>query len=247
MVAGICNYNGDIIIPAKYASLEKVGNYYFSYSDKLYYLLNVAEKKLQPIAIKNIELYEENGVIIATKKRDNEVEQTHNNTTNINSIDSNGVFDDKGNLILPTKYTEIHGYKSFIACKENVDDKQYKLFDLQGNGIKNAIYDNITAISGLHQPVVNTYIVEYNGKSGIINTNAKILVPLEYDYVKYTKNGWFIFSKEDKYGAIDTNFSKAIPAQYNWLDALDATTLAFNIITNGYRKFGLIDEKKTYL
>ncbi len=246
-LTGICNYNGDIIVPAEYNRLEKAGNYYYSNADTSYYLLNVAEKKLQPIVTKNIELHEENGITIATKKWTAERMKVYHKTGEDNGVDSSGVLDDKGNVIVPLKYAVVNGYNNFIACKDKRNDKEYKLFDAQGSIIKNAIYEDISAITGFRQSLANAYIVEHNNKVGIINANATVMVPLVYDYIKYMQHGLAIFGKDEKCGAFDTNFNIAIPAIYNWLDVLDANTVVYNKTTNGDRKFGLIDNKNNIL
>ncbi|MCT4629768.1 WG repeat-containing protein [Winogradskyella sp.] len=61
------------------------------------------------------------------------------------------------------------------------------------------------------------YVVSKNAKTGIIDPNFNVLVPLEYDFIKYfdLKNEIFIAQKNNKYGIIGRNYSIVAPMIYD--------------------------------
>ena len=56
--------------------------------------------------------------------------------------------------------------------------------------------------------------VRNNGKTGIIDEQGKVIIPIEYDDISDFKDGLFFAKKSKKYGMIDINENIIIPFEY---------------------------------
>ena len=92
---------------------------------------------------------------------------------------------------------------------------KYGLRDSKGNIALNADYDAIDVLYGWHDRRVvmdydyrqkNVYWrITRNGKCGLLDMQAARVLPLEYDKIDGTRNGWFIVVKDNKAVIRDRN------------------------------------------
>jgi hypothetical protein len=150
-----------------------------------------------------------------------------------NYVDKNGkkVFSDsltfsyrpilKNNAIFMLENNEVeknksmiteNGSRTFIEFLNKTGHIQLKegLINTNGNILINPIYDEI---SGYFQ---NGYMrVRNNGKTGIIDEEGKIVIPIEYEDISDLKDGVFLAKKSSKCGMIDIKEQIVIPFEYS--------------------------------
>ncbi|WP_339628401.1 WG repeat-containing protein [uncultured Maribacter sp.] len=105
-----------------------------------------------------------------------------------------------------------NGSRTFVEFLNKTGHIQLKegLINTNGKIILNPIYDEI---SGYYQ---NGYMrVRNNGKTGIIDEQGKIVIPIEYEDISDLKDGLFLAKKSNKYGMINTKEEIVIPFEYS--------------------------------
>lgn len=105
-----------------------------------------------------------------------------------------------------------NGSRTFVEFLNKTGHIQLKegLININGNIIINPIYDEI---SGYFQ---NGYMrVINNGKTGIIDEERKVIIPIEYEDISDFKNGVFLAKKSNKWGMININEQIVIPFEYS--------------------------------
>ncbi|PQJ32559.1 hypothetical protein BST92_11765 [Nonlabens arenilitoris] len=128
-------------------------------------------------------------------------------------IDNNAIFMIESKAVEKNKsmITE-NGSRTFVEFLNKTGHIQLKegLININGNVIINPIYDEI---SGYFQ---NGFMrVRNNGKTGVIDEQGKIIIPIEYDDISDLKDGLFLAKKSNKWGMIDIKEQVVIPFEYN--------------------------------
>ena len=126
-----------------------------------------------------------------------------------------------------------------VVSKE--DTNVYGVVDINGNTILEPKYDNITYL-----PEIGDFIVEANGKVGILGSKGESKVQIMYDSIQLMDSdaGLYVASNNNKYGVIDLRGNIKI---YIGNDAvgMDITPFSQNNIKNKYILAGnLIPVKK---
>ena len=126
-----------------------------------------------------------------------------------------------------------------VVSKE--ENKVYGVIDVNGNTILEAKYDNITYL-----PEIGDFIVEANGKVGILGSKGETRVQIMYDSIQLmdSDSGLYVASNNNKYGVIDLRGNIKIYIENDEV-GMDITPFSQNNIKNKYILAGnLIPVKK---
>lgn len=156
-----------------------------------------------------------------------------------------GCINTKGEEVLVCVYGDIQVFDNIIAARESAS-QSYWLFDMTGKKISTSEYDAIYP-AGKGQ-----FIVIRNGKSGFINQDSKVVIPLMFDaqFSEDSDAGWIaeckpfvegvsIVRQNGRYGAIDEQGNKIVPYIY---DEIWDFSEGFAVARIG-EKWGYIDMK----
>ena len=116
-----------------------------------------------------------------------------------------------------------------VVLKEDTDE-QYGVIDTEGNTVLEPKYDNITYI-----PETGDFLVESNGKVGIISKSKETKVQITYDSIELMDKdtGLYVVEKEGKYGVIDIRGNIKIYIENDQI-GIDLTKFKENDIKNKY-------------
>ena len=126
-----------------------------------------------------------------------------------------------------------------VVSKE--DTNVYGVIDINGNTILEPKYDNITYL-----PEIGDFIVEANGKVGILGSKGESKVQIMYDSIQLMDSdaGLYVASNNNKYGVIDLRGNIKIYIENDEV-GMDITPFSQNNIKNKYILAGnLIPVKK---
>ena len=103
-----------------------------------------------------------------------------------------GVINAQGTVKIPFNYLSLNYQKGYYLAYD--DQMKTSLLDVDGNNIWKESYDNITVLGG------DRFLVERNGKSGIVSKSEKVILPLEFDNNSSMEMGedYFEFKNIDK-------------------------------------------------
>lgn len=122
-----------------------------------------------------------------------------------------------------------------VVCKgkENSNPK-YAVVDTKGDLILEAKYDNITYL-----PEVGDFLVESNGKVGIVSKERETKVQIMYDSIDSIdgETGLYIAKKDNKYGVIDKKGNVKIYIENDEI-GIDSSKFVENNIKNNYLLVG---------
>lgn len=126
-----------------------------------------------------------------------------------------------------------------VVAKE--DNSIYGVIDVNGNTILEPKYDDITYL-----PEIGDFMVEANGKVGILGSKGETKVQIMYDSIQLmdSDSGLYVASNNNKYGVIDLRGNIKIYIE-NDAVGMDITPFSQNNIKNKYILAGnLIPVKK---
>lgn len=112
----------------------------------------------------------------------------------------NGLFNDKGQLIIPLIFNEIIQKGRFFICNKYGDWHNYD---------RKLLYSLTYTFSGEQ--------VLY------INYNSKLIIPAQYDVAHYANSGIVRVLKDGKWGLIKSNGDEIIPPSFSFIDTFDET------------------------
>ena len=156
------------------------------------------------------------------------------NSLTIKKEEKIGLCDNQGNIIIEPEYEEIKAigddYKNGYVVINS--DNKYGLVDFTKQVILETKYEEIKAISSN-----NIYIIKEDGKLKAINKDLQTLVENKFDDVKQIVNGNLVFTKNRKYGILNTEGQITTKAEYDNIE---------HIFDNYYiakraDKYGIID------
>lgn len=156
-----------------------------------------------------------------------------------------GIMDSHQKMIVPCTLN-IEGYDleaddQIIAVSkviESWDDAEdeiikYGYVDYQGNQVIPCIYDR-AFISGEH----DSFILEKDGKCGVVNNKGLIIVPFKWDNIAYFSQGLAAVQMGGKCGYININGDVVIPIEYD--ETRNFIGAGFASVKKG-GKWGIID------
>ena len=146
------------------------------------------------------------------------------------SYGKRGLIDNKGNIIIPFKYSHIYKNLNIYKCTKN---GQTTLFDDYGNSLLNKPYDEIELYK-------NQFKVKENGLYGIFDLNGKELLPIEYDGITYNEQKeWYLVVKNGVSNIINNKSENIFGKKYTSISNIDYN---FNyLLAKKNNKFGIIN------
>lgn len=141
------------------------------------------------------------------------------NAYKVRNKEEKGIISKEGKILLPVQYTTIDYFKN-SALKATpyyiVTDKNSKkgVWDTKTQSLYiPALYDKVTDVCE------GNFIVVLNNRYGVVDAKNKMLIPCEYDYLKYlsvkTSKQPLLAMVKGKYGLINTLKQKLVDFQYD--------------------------------
>lgn len=129
----------------------------------------------------------------------------------ISTGDRAGFVNAEGKIILPTKFKNIYANEKRLIAE---NDSTFCLMDLQGNKISTIEYQSLSFIKG-----TNELDAKQNGKSGIIDSDTKVIIPFNYDNIMITDvDTIYAVEQKGKSGAISKKGTILLPCIYERVD-----------------------------
>ena len=208
---GLIDFNGKEILNIEYdniSTLKGVENSILIEKDNKVGLINSDGKNIIDAnykEIKNIDKDYKKGYIV------------------IDENNKYGVIDYNQKQVLENKYDEIeaiYGEKLFVI-KEG---KNEKLINDEGNVVLEDGFDKIEQM--LQCSSKKGVIFVKDSKYGVMNVDAEVIVPAEYENIKEAKDNIFIAKKDGKYGIVDTDKNEKVEFKY--------TNITYNNVADIY-------------
>ena len=152
-----------------------------------------------------------------------------------------GVINDKGNIIVQPKYTEVvipNLHKAVFLCynedKEIVLNEKEEKILTQFEKIEAIKLENIISESIYEK---NALKYEKDGKFGLINIDGETILDAKYDEISSLgyKQGEILIKENDKYGIISDSGKRIIKTEYDSI-----TSDQYYNVEDGYKKSGYI-------
>lgn len=183
---GLVTHQGDLVLSTDYDDIEPVNDHAFIIKqDGIYGLITSQADTLLPLEYNRIEPLEDNNNTIASHRKVNGKTLLKVMQYNDDGIATTGIY-------------ELH------------KDKLTPVIAMQYGSLKQA---NLSK---------NTFLIaEQAGaddapkKTGVLDVNGVMHVPLDYDSIKYDTDDVFIVEKNNKYGLIDTDNNPLTPLTYD--------------------------------
>ena len=142
------------------------------------------------------------------------------------------------NIVLDYGYSEISNVfannktvlKNMLVVSKNSGKTQYGVIGVDGTTILEPKYDNITYI-----PETGDFLVQSNGKVGIISSNRETKIEIIYDSIELMDKdaGLYIAKRDNRFGVIDIRGNIKINIENDEI-GIDVTKFAENEIKNKY-------------
>lgn len=234
---GVINSSGETVIDSKYDEMILIPN-----PEKAVFIVtsevNYTEGTYKSLAINenNENIFTNYDKIEAIQNHDSQNTIWYNTTClKVEKNGKYGLIDLTGKILLNCNYESIEPIigirNSFITTR----DGKKGLVSSTGSIIIENDYKQITALTDQYE---NGYIVKNDeGKLGVIGTNKKELLPVEYDDIKNVySNSTYIAQKNNSWKIIDTAENTEIDFNYDDAIAINHT----NIIVKKEGNYGVI-------
>lgn len=123
---------------------------------------------------------------------------------------------DKKQLVLNYIYESAGEFEASVGQAIVGLNGHYAVIDVGGNEILEAIYDDI-----IFNPDHQTYTVTVNGKSGVIDSQGHLVLPIKFDNLGATTKGWYegMLDGEWIYAASDGRVTSDMSEYLKWREA----------------------------
>jgi hypothetical protein len=142
------------------------------------------------------------------------VESFDHGTARVSLNGKFGLRSSDGKMLLPAEYTSISPFVEGFAMVVLEDKCGYIRRD--GSFAVQCIYEydkNLTGESNFHKGLVRA---KSKGKTGMIDSTGKTIIPFEFDDILPFENGLAPVKKKDKWGYIDVKNRLVVPYKYEW-------------------------------
>ena len=125
-----------------------------------------------------------------------------------------GIINNKGDVILPLEYIYVRHFDNGFGIIQG-QDSLLGFTDKTGKVIKPE-YENVENFNGWKNALVSKH-----NKFGVINSDGKLIVPIEYDFIdlENERRGICIIKKGEKYGLMNSK-GVFIKAEYEWAERI---------------------------
>ena len=202
---GYINYRGDTVLKTEYTEIERVNEIE---NDKNVYI--IAYKDGQAGLLKN------NKKILNFEYEDI-IYNSYNKVYIVKRNGKQGIANEKGDIIIEPKYTNITFGGTYINATE---DGKNKVLDLNGNEITNGYISNVPTSDGEH-----SIVYDNEGIYKIIDNNGNVVVDKNYTNIEEINNNYYIVASNTNNGIIDLTGKSLVELKYNSIFKLDNTEL----------------------
>ena len=202
---GYINYKGDTVLKTEYTEIERVNEIE---NDKNVYI--IAYKDGQAGLLKN------NKKILNFEYEDI-IYNSYNKVYIVKRNGKQGIANEKGDITIEPKYTNITFGGTYINATE---DGKNKVLDLNGNEITNGYISNVPTSDGEH-----SIVYDNEGIYKIIDNNGNVVVDKNYTNIEEINNNYYIVASNTNNGIIDLTGKSLVELKYNSIFKLDNTEL----------------------
>ncbi len=234
---GVINSTGEVVIEPSYDEMIVIPNkekavfivtYDVDYTEGTY--------KSKAVNTENEQLFSGYTKVEAIQNHD-----TQNNIwyeTNCLKVQKNGKYgliDFNGNVLLNCEYDKIEPIIGVENSLLTTKDGKIGVVSTTGSVIIENEYAEITALTSEYE---NGYIVKNeDSKYGVIGTNKKVLLPIEYDGIKHVYyNNVYVAKTEEKWQIINTSDKSTVKVDYEDFVSINNN----HIIVKSSDKYGII-------
>lgn len=234
---GVINSKGETIINPSYDEMIVIPNpekdvfiiiYDVNYEDGTY--------KSKAVNAKNEQLFTGYDNVEAIQNQDKQNSVWY--TTSCLKVEKNGQYgliDFSGKNLLECQYDNIEPIPYIKNSLVTIKDNKKGLVSATGTVIINNEYEAITSLTNQYE---DGYIVSNNGKSGVVGTNKKVIIPVEFEKIENVKSGEYYIVKEDgNFKVYNSTTEKKTDINASEIKSIDNE----NIIINKSGKYGLLD------
>lgn len=221
---GIINILGNYIVKPKYGSINEF-----------------SEERAVVVDDKGFEIIDESGKVL-TSKAYNYIGSFHDGRVLFSDTDKDndsmyGYLDKNGKEVIPPKYQSANDFIDGKALVK-ISEKQFALINLKGDRLKTYNYPFV----GPYGDGLLVYKESLVGKSGYIDEEGKVILPIKYPTALAFNEGIAIVNMSDgianNYGIIDKKGNFIIKPLYNQITSIGEKRLALG---------KAIDEKQPYI
>lgn len=184
---------------------------------------------------KNIFSEYENVEVISNYNKQNSIFY-YDNCLKVEKNGTYGLIDFSGKQLIDCLYDDIIPVPYLKNSLITIKDNKQGLISSTGAVLINNEYTNI---AGLTEKYEDGYIVKgSDNKYGVIGTNKKIIVPVQYDDIKNVHSGnYYIVKENEKLKLFNSSTNQAIDVNADEVKSIDGE----NIIIKSDNKYGLIN------
>jgi hypothetical protein len=238
---GICDAYGKVLVPPAKDKLSKRSNGLFTKNDTAYYFLNKETNQLQAFKHHgNFYLREVNNMYVLENDVTYETRAAYEKIdTPTYSIDTLGLLNERGDIVLPQTHAGIEVFSNCIAFKKGLHDK-YTIATKEGKILHRNFCDKVMAAS--KEDTSNTLTIVKNGERyGLLDKSGKPIIPFELDNIYDFEYNLAVVATKEKYGIINSKGEKIIAPVYEYLNVLGANAISFSAKNN---LMGIMDAQK---
>lgn len=142
----------------------------------------------------------------------------------VQRLSKQGVLNKEGKQVLNTEYDYILISGNKINTKK---DNTFAIYDINGN--KQETQKNNTVLATQNE----NYFITINEDElfGVVDKEGNTIIENKYSYIEYAFNNYFIVTKDNKTGVIDSQKTEKIPLEYNSIQKISNTKI-LQAITN---------------
>lgn len=247
--SGLWNKHGKQLIPNKYSSIKYENEAIILYKEARYGIADLTGKILFPVQFKIKPVFY-NGIAATAMQ--------------VDGCEKWGYITNKGEILVPFDYYPTRPFKKNLGI---AGENKFYIFNSHGKKVVEAAFeaanDNFRPIPvklnskwgivgengyilpceydtefNLNPKYPGLIYVLKNGKSGLIDTTGKIIIPCKYDKINSLSKGRLTYMNNKKMGIDSENGKVIIPAEYDWLSEAYITG---KVVVKNDNKFGVLD------
>lgn len=168
----------------------------------------------------------------------------------VTAANKTGLIDREGKVILPVKYDDVFFFPNMVSARQSVGEKTYYKFSVKPKGEGMLSEDGIVIIEPIYDEI-GTYSqglvpVSKGGKCGYLDTEGRVVLPLEYDRAASFLGNFAKVTKDKRSFIIDKTGREVC-------DKIEKLEYGVDDIIEGYRaaikdeKYGLLDETGKFI
>ncbi|MDR2138361.1 MAG: WG repeat-containing protein [Tannerella sp.] len=155
------------------------------------------------------------------------------------SIDKKfGYINRKGEMVIPEQFESADFFTDGGLAVAGISDKKQGVIDQKGTFVLNPKYESVT-IDG------NEFLVEENGKQGIVDKNGKTVIPMDFKKLYPFYGGKYSTASMDgkKYGIVDRKGKFTVNPQFDFAFSFIGDVA---VVRSG-KQIGLVDTDGKYV